>query len=157
MKKEYVFLIFFVIFSILSLYLIFGFEWRVNNNALCGDYELVSLVLGNETTKLFVSDDECKRRVGLSGKEALKDSEGMFFVFEEKDYNGIWMKDMKFPIDIIWLDEEYSVVEIEENVLPETFPKIFGDKTLSKYVIEVSSGFVGRFGLNIGDIIDISN
>lgn len=156
MKKEYVFLVFFVLFSILSFYFIFGFDRQVIKISSCGDYESLSAFVGGEAIQLFISDNECKRILGLSGRDILEEGEGMLFVFEETDYNGIWMKDMNFPIDIIWLDEEYSVVKIEENVLPETYPKIFGDDVLSKYVVELNSGFVSRVGLNIGDVVDIS-
>jgi hypothetical protein len=41
---------------------------------------------------------------GLAVKNQLKENEAMLFIFEESAKHSFWMKDMKFPIDIIWLD-----------------------------------------------------
>lgn len=55
---------------------------------------------------------------GLSVKDQLKENEAMLFVFEQSARHSFWMKDMKFPIDIIWLDSDEKVVYIKENMQP---------------------------------------
>ena len=72
-----------------------------------------------------VSDTQNERTKGLSGKENLGNREGMLFVFDNEDLHGIWMKDMNFPIDILWINEDYEIVDIKENAKPESFPEIF--------------------------------
>ena len=52
---------------------------------------------------------------GLAVKNQLKENEAMLFVFEKPGKHSFWMKDMKFPIDIIWLDSTGKIVHIEEN------------------------------------------
>ena len=55
---------------------------------------------------------------GLSGRLNLASDNGMLFVFAKKDTSPIfWMKNMLFPIDIIWIDDE-KVVQIDKNIKP---------------------------------------
>ena len=58
---------------------------------------------------------------GLAVKNKLKENESMLFVFDKLENHSFWMKDMKFPIDIIWLDSTGKVVHIEENLEPCPF------------------------------------
>ena len=63
------------------------------------------------------------------------------------------MKDMYFPIDIIWIGENNTIVDITKNLSPRTYPKTFSPKTEAKYVLEVNSGYVEAHGINIGDLV----
>ena len=61
----------------------------------------------------------------------------MLFVFEQLGYPGIWMKDMQFSIDVLWLDQTNTIVDIREVVSPETYPQVFAPKAKSIFVIEL--------------------
>jgi uncharacterized membrane protein (UPF0127 family) len=98
-----------------------------------------------------VSDDNDERLSGLSGTKYLGPDEGMLFAYDLPGYYGIWMKNMNYNIDILWLDSEKSVVHIEDNVPPESYPKVFTPKYLSDYVIELSAGASSRLNINKGD------
>jgi len=98
-----------------------------------------------------VADDEVERIQGLSNTSYLGDKDGLLFVFEEPGLHGIWMKDMRFPIDIIWFGADMKVVSIEEDVAPETFPEIFLPDEPALYVLEGNAGFVQLHGIEIGD------
>lgn len=93
---------------------------------------------------------------GLSGHKALKSNEGMFFVFEIPDNYGFWMKDMTFPIDIIWIGPDFKINHIEQGVTPETYPKVFYPEAPSKYVLEVSSGRSETLNFKIGDTVEFT-
>ena len=93
---------------------------------------------------------------GLSGRESLKEDEGMLFVFEKPGQYSFWMKDMNFPIDIIWIGENLKVVYIKENVLPESYPETYGPDRDAKYVLEVISGFSEKNNLKIGDRVEFA-
>jgi len=56
----------------------------------------------------------------------------MLFVFEEPKIRSFWMKDMSFPIDIIWVDEGLEIVGIEKRISPNTYPKTFESLFISK-------------------------
>lgn len=98
-----------------------------------------------------VAEDNVARVKGLSGRKNLKDDQGMLFVFETLGIYKFWMKDMNFPLDIIWFDGNQKIVHIEKNVLPESYPKLFGPDEETKYVLEVVAGFSQKNDLKIGD------
>src|SRR3989344_5020964 len=100
--------------------------------------------IGNKTLNLEIADMGEERVRGLSGRESLPANTGLLFVFEKEEKHGIWMKDMKFPIDIAWLDKNKQIIHIEHNVLPQTFPKIFTPKETSLYVLETTANFLSK-------------
>jgi hypothetical protein len=100
-------------------------------------------------------NDEKSRIQGLSGRDSLSDNTVMLFVFDRPGKYGIWMKDMNFPIDIIWLDEKGKVVTVESNVSPDTFPKTFYPASDSLYTIEAKSGFIDKNRLGVGATVSI--
>lgn len=103
--------------------------------------------------KAIVRDTPTTRAMGLSGRESLKENDAMLFAFPNVGTWGIWMKDMKFSIDILWLDRDRAIVHIEKNVSPESYPTIFFPKSESLYVIELGAGIVDKIGASVGDKI----
>jgi uncharacterized membrane protein (UPF0127 family) len=72
----------------------------------------------------------------------------MWFIFPEDKVWKIWMKDMKMPIDIVWLDRDKKVVHIEENVEPDTEPHdVYQPPVPARYVLEMSAGSVQKFAI----------
>ncbi|MFM2414745.1 MAG: hypothetical protein RI911_438 [Candidatus Parcubacteria bacterium] len=94
---------------------------------------------------------EFQRVKGLSGKETIEPNEGMFFVFEKDGEWGIWMKDMKFSIDVIWIDVDGTIVHIEPYVHPDTYPRVFTNTTPARYVLEVAAGTVDSYNIEVGN------
>lgn len=88
---------------------------------------------------------------GLSGREYLPENEGLLFIFSKPDLYGFWMKEMKFPIDIVWINENSEVVYIARAVQPSSFPEIFKPNEKSLYVLEVNAGFTAQHAINVGD------
>jgi len=109
------------------------------------------LILGEKALIIDIADDPEERTKGLSGRRSLAEGEGLLFVFDQPDFYGMWMKDMNFSIDIIWLDSTKEVVSIVEYVSPDTFPKVFKPTRAALYVLEVNAGFVEKYGIKIGD------
>jgi uncharacterized protein len=90
---------------------------------------------------------------GLSVKNQLRENESMLFVFEEPSRHAFWMKDMKFPIDIIWIDSNGRIVHIEENLMPCPLVIICPSYTPnadSQYVLETIAGFAQRHNISLG-------
>src|SRR5206468_10266263 len=67
-------------------------------------------------TEVMVSDED--RQMGLMFRPSLPLDHAMLFIFEQPDFHGIWMKNCKFPIDIVWLDAEARVVHVAPKVPP---------------------------------------
>ena len=112
-------------------------------------------VVGEAKLRVEIADNYSEREKGLSNRYELEEGTGMFFIFPEVGYHGIWMKDMNFPIDIIWFDVSMKVVHLEENVSPSTYPNSFKPDSKSKYVLEVPAGFIKKEGIKISDWITI--
>ena len=121
-----------------------------------GQY-LPTVFVGNSPVKVHVADNEEERTKGLSIFDSLPPKQGMFFIFEEEANHGIWMKDMKFSIDIIWVDNHGRIVGIVEHATPESYPKIFNASAPARYVLEVSSGFVEQYGITAQDDVNFGH
>src|SRR3989338_6278411 len=65
-----------------------------------------------------IADDQHERTIGLMYRDNLPDYVGMLFIFTEEAAYAFWMKNMKIPIDIVWIDRNLNVVRIEQNVPP---------------------------------------
>jgi uncharacterized membrane protein (UPF0127 family) len=103
-----------------------------------------------------VAETKKQQTQGLMNKEALEENEGMLFEYAEEGEHNIWMKNMRFPIDIIWLDENKKVIYLQENAQPcsESFCQIYKANKLSKYVIELPAGTADKINLQIGDSVN---
>ncbi|TSC62145.1 MAG: hypothetical protein G01um101448_586 [Parcubacteria group bacterium Gr01-1014_48] len=102
---------------------------------------------------LLMADTAELRARGLSGRKSLSANEGMWFIMESPGIHGIWMKEMYFPIDIIWLDDSHRIVTIEPLVAPASYPKVFYPTVRARYVLEVNAGFTAEHGIVAGDRI----
>jgi uncharacterized membrane protein (UPF0127 family) len=95
-------------------------------------------------TEVMVSDED--RAMGLMFRPSLPRDRGMLFVFEEPDFHGIWMKNCRFPIDILWLDEDKTIVHVAESVPPcksEPCP-VYEPMRKASYVVELNAGEARR-------------
>ena len=101
------------------------------------------------TVEARVADDARKRYVGLSETESLDGDEGMLFVHDEPGEYGYVMRDMAFPIDIIFADEDGVVTTIYEAE-PESRPLTTYEGE-GQYVLEVRMGWSEEHGLEEGD------
>ncbi|MBI5133973.1 MAG: DUF192 domain-containing protein [Candidatus Taylorbacteria bacterium] len=119
-------------------------------------YRLVEVAIGQSRFDAFVSDTDELRSKGLSVFSGLGENQAMLFSFERPGEWGFWMKDMRFPIDIVWVGEDMRIVSFEERVSPSTYPTTFFPKAPAVYVIELSAGTVGRIGAREGDAVSIS-
>lgn len=108
------------------------------------------LTIGDAKISIEIAQTPAELTKGLSDRQNLAENSGLFFVFPNTDTHGIWMKEMNFPIDIIWLDENYQIVFIKENATPESYPEVFVSNALARYVLEIPAGFVQKHQLSIG-------
>lgn len=120
-------------------------------SAKIADMEVERGVLGETSITLDIVETEEKLKLGLSGRMSLPKNHAMLFVFDKSGEHGIWMKDMNFALDIVWLNEFSEVIYIERNISPDTFPKVFSPQKSSKYVLELNAGFVSQNSIKVGD------
>lgn len=113
------------------------------------------ILIGKTPLAVEIADTPSERARGLSGRESLKEGEGMLFVFDEPSRVGFWMKDMNFAIDIIWIDAQGRVVGVEKGVKPESYPDTLIPPEEVKYVLEVPAYFSDTASINVGDVLTI--
>jgi uncharacterized membrane protein (UPF0127 family) len=111
--------------------------------------------LPSQTMTLLVASTRAEQEHGLSDVPYLASTTGMLFVFDKPDDYGFWMKDMEFPLDIIWLDQSFKIIHIEHDLSPSTYPNVFYPGSPAKYVIEVNAGIAQKFSLAIGETMQI--
>jgi uncharacterized membrane protein (UPF0127 family) len=84
------------------------------------------------------SASEAARRQGLSGRESLCSECAMLFEFESAGRHGFWMRGMKFPLDIVWLDREGRTVHIERRLEPDD-SRTYVPPTPAWWVVELNA------------------
>ncbi|UCF79942.1 MAG: DUF192 domain-containing protein [Acidobacteriota bacterium] len=103
-----------------------------------------------------------ERALGLMFRENLSEEEGMLFVFPEDGLHAFWMKNMRFSIDILWLDARGVVVHAEESVPPcpdagaGPCPS-YAPPREARYVLEIPAGAAARNALRVGSHIALEN
>lgn len=90
------------------------------------------------------------QEMGLSDRPCIPDNGAMLFLFASDDRFGIWMKDMRFPIDVVWLDKDKKVVTIDKNMKPDSYPKVYYPSDDARYVLEFKAGTIDELGAHTG-------
>tara|TARA_Y100000310_G_scaffold312831_1_gene360528 strand:- start:2586 stop:3041 length:456 start_codon:yes stop_codon:yes gene_type:complete len=147
-------------FAILFIILVLGLVFFMLPTPTTPEYEIdisktAIIKIKEIQIAVEIADTPQKHKQGLSGRESLPKNEGLLFIFNKSDTHGFWMKDMNFPIDIIWINENWMIVDITENISAETFPEIFEPRELSRYVLEVNANFVRENNISIGDKVSV--
>ena len=114
-------------------------------------HAIVTTSTGKEIS-VEVADTVEKRSLGLGKRSGLENGWGMLFVFEKRKQHGFWMKDMQFPLDIIWLDN-HRIVHILRNVQPAKsgiIPLVMTPPVSGNFVLEIDSGRADELKLQVG-------
>jgi len=104
-----------------------------------------------------IADTDEARARGLMYRSSLADGSGMLFVFQTEAKYAFWMMNMRFPIDIIWINGGKKIVDIKhEATVCSHSCAVYEPKETSLYALEVEAGFCARHGIGIGDRVIIS-
>jgi uncharacterized membrane protein (UPF0127 family) len=115
--------------------------------------DLTPLTIGSTTVQASVADSLPERIKGLSGTPYIPAGVVKLFVFNAGGEQSMWMKDMNYNIDMLWLNEKGKIVHIEEHLSPDTYPKSFSSPVPAWYVIEAKDGFVASSSIKIGEVV----
>ncbi len=120
--------------------------------------EQKSLLIKDKVLKVEVADTAEKRSRGLSGRERLDPNSGMLFVFNKPDKYKFWMKEMKIPLDLIFI-RDGRVVDFIRNALPpapntpDQDLKIYNSLEDFNMFLEVNAGFIDQNKIDIGNTV----
>lgn len=145
------------IIVLLVVLLFWSFNFFSHNNSLFFSSKPIVIIAGQEV-KVKIAKTPSQKELGLGKVKNLPEDQGMLFIYDNYIIPGYWMKDMKFPIDIIWIKDN-MVMGYEKDLKPQAdninLPT-YQPKTFINYVLEVNSGFVDKYGLQIGDKVKLS-
>jgi len=113
---------------------------------------------------LLVAKSDKDKQIGLSKYNNLAQDKGMVFVFEKPGIYPFWMKDMKFPIDIIFIRETLNPSGISQNKivtiyknLPINNLTIYSPTQEADKVLEINANLSDKYGFNLGDTVTFKN
>jgi uncharacterized protein len=117
-----------------------------------------SLSIASATFNVEVASTLLEQARGLSNRPSLGTDDGMLFVFSSGSTQSFWMKDMNFPLDMIWISGN-TVVGFAQNAPAEPnvlFPsQIFYSPANTDKVLEVNAGTVAQYSIKVGDTVTI--
>jgi uncharacterized membrane protein (UPF0127 family) len=104
---------------------------------------------------LEIVDTPESRQLGLSNRESLPAEAGLLFDFETEIESCMWMKGMKFSLDMIWIDGQGKIVYIKRDISPDTFPQSFCGVQPARYVLEINAGVADAAGAVVGQQLSL--
>jgi uncharacterized membrane protein (UPF0127 family) len=125
------------------------------NQNLAGPASSGSATNNPTTINLEAATTTAEQEHGLSDRPSLSPDQGMLFIFPTPGFYQFWMINMSFPLDMIWLDQNFKVVGIKKDATPASYPTTFSPDAPASYVIEVNAGFVDEYGIKEGETLDI--
>ena len=116
-------------------------------------YKTEQLSIDGTNISVEIADTDALQEQGLSDRDSLGANSGMLFAFPSDQRPEFWMKDMHFPLDIIWIDDSGKIVDITQDILPDSYPSTVSPKALVRYVLEVNAGFASAHSILVGDSV----
>jgi hypothetical protein len=98
------------------------------------------------------AETDQERQQGLMYRRNMSDSQGMLFIMEESAPQSFWMRNTYIPLDIIFVDENNTILNIHQNARPRSEAPLPSQGN-AKYVVEVIGGFTQAYGIKPGDKI----
>ena len=105
-----------------------------------------------------IADTPETRARGLMFRDSMAADHGMLFLFDRADPQAFWMKNTHIPLDILYFDENYKLVSMQERVPPcRSDPcSVYPSTGPAKYVLELNSGTAEKLGVKAGDVLTVT-
>ncbi len=140
---------FIALLSIIGIGIAFSSMGGYYEHASQTPYERL-ITVGGTPFKVDVADTPAERERGLSNTPP-QPPRAMLFIFDYDEQWGIWMKDMNYPIDVLWITADLQVVQIEPNMHPASFPRVYRASIPVRYVLELPGGTIEAYNLAVGN------
>ncbi len=120
-------------------------------------FETVTVLIGGEQFRVELAISDSERRQGLMDREQLPPGTGMLFIYERPQPVRFWNKDVRFPIDILYFDENSTLLRTDTHVppCPHGDCPLYRTEEPVKYVLELPAGTTDRLGLHPGEQLAI--
>lgn len=151
MRKYALVALFFIVVVVTGFLLVRSSEAPSSKTCNPGEtLEQAVVTSGNQSIQVEIASTGEQKAQGLSGRNCLDAGSGMLFTYELSGDYCYWMKDMKFDIDMIWLDEDKTIVTVKDNVSPDTYPQSFCPDRPASFVIELAAGMAAKYDWQVG-------
>jgi len=117
-----------------------------------------SVELKGQRFDVEIADTEPARERGLMFRESMPADHGMLFLFDDNAVRTFWMKNCRMPLDILYFDEKYKLVNVQQRVpacRSEPCP-VYPSEGAAKYVLELNAGVADKLDVKPGDAIKLS-
>lgn len=105
------------------------------------------------TLDIELAKTDFEIQTGLMYREKMKDHQAMLFVFDDIRERNFYMKNTRFPLDLIFLDHNKTVVSFQKNAQPLDESSL-PSHALAQFVLEVNGGLAEQWRLEVGDKMD---
>lgn len=112
-----------------------------------------TLTFAGHTYHLEVARTTAAQDKGLGDRTSMAADAGMLFVFQNEGTRCFWMKDMHFPLDMVWVDGSKHVRYIAKDVPVNSYPDAYCPNVPAQYVIELNAGQATSSHLYVGEAL----
>ncbi len=140
------------IFKIITIIIILSITSFILIRKVGNGYHTV--LINNTEFKVKIADNKLEWSTGLMDTIELEEKEGMLFIFPDKEKRSFWMKNMNFPIDLLWI-QDGIIVGMEKNMIPDDGIKYYNSINEVNMVLELNTGDIDKYNLEINNIINI--
>lgn len=141
---------------VLAIVIVFAMGVRIYD----ARWPSATVQIGGQTLSVLVANSFQHHKAGWSNKNTMEKYQGMLFIFSDRGQHTMVMRDMRFPLDILWIDGS-QVVDIAPNLAPEpgkTEAELipYFSRVPSNLVLELPAGFAVKYGVRVGDEVKIA-
>ncbi len=138
-------------------YLLFVFSLRYGAIGLVAEEKSIFFPETNTSVKVELAVSAAERKRGLMNRKKLEKNKGMLFVFSSADRQSFWMKNTLIPLDLIFFDDNWRIVDIKKNFAPcvNNPCEIYSSAVPAKYVLEINAGLADKDGIKVGQPAEI--
>ncbi|MDN3493974.1 DUF192 domain-containing protein [Winogradskyella bathintestinalis] len=108
-----------------------------------------------KTIDIEIADNEYETQTGLMYRTKLENNHGMLFIFPNVQMRSFYMKNTKIPLDIIYINEDQTIVSFQKNAKPMSETSLPSEAP-AKYVLEIYGGLSDTWGLSTGDKVSFT-
>lgn len=152
-----IFLLFLAVF-IGVVFMQFRSQTENRRNTIGANTSTVKAAINDHTFTVEIAKSSDEQQLGLSGRESLAPDHGMLFLFEKPGTYSFWMKNMNFPIDIIFIKED-KVVSVIHNATPageNQNPQLYSPEGPIDTALEINAGLAEKYKIKKGDTVKLA-
>jgi uncharacterized membrane protein (UPF0127 family) len=113
-----------------------------------------SMRIGSRTFELEIARTQDQLATGLMNRDSMPADHGMIFVFDNDQLLHFWMKDTRYPLDVIFVNSGGQVVSVRQMAAYDTKTDTTSEG-LAEYAIELNLGAAVAAGVLPADHLDI--